>query len=362
MKNKILLFITIVVLSVSKQSYSQISITHLDMPSPGDTLRISYSTDTMNLALTDTNYTWNYTYLTPTSQWVRKFDAPLNFPSIFAIYFYTTASYGEAQYTPSTTIPFINITISNRYNFYHNAAPQFKQIGVGMYINSTPAPIKYTIADAIYQFPESYGKRDTCDSKYGTPVPGIGYYGEFIHRVNYADGWGTLNTPFGSFQALRIKSTLTIRDTIADTSGVGFTIPRPTQYEYKWLVPGGKIPYLQVNVTGGVKTIMYRDSMRAGVTQIGIHEYAAMNFNFQVFPNPASSNVLIDYSLDDNENVSIELFDIVGKKVCDFLNKKQNSGRHIENINLSPYNLQTGVYFVKMKVGNREGNCKIIVQ
>lgn len=299
---------------------------------------------------------------------MRKFDAPSAFVFPFSYVFNASnTSFGETPYSTTTTIPFINITLSNTSNYYKNSAPEFTQVGVGMYVNSYPAPIKYTKADAIYQFPDSFGKRDTCDSKYGMHIPGIGYYGQFIHRVNFTDGWGTLITPYGTFQSLRIKSTLAIRDTIADTSGIGFSILRPLQYEYKWLVQGGKIPYLQVNARniGGnimVNSIMYRDSIRYGIAQLGTKEYTSLNFNFQVFPNPASNYIVLDYFLDENENVNIKLFDISGKEVCDLLNKKQNVGAHVEVLNLSPYNMQTGIYFVKVQAGKREGSCKIITQ
>ena len=360
------LLISVISLFFFLQSNAQITIGLADMPKAGDTLRVSYSNDTLNPLLTDTNHTWNYSYLKPYAQWVNKFDAPSSFVSPFNLLFNIfNTSYGQEQYTPDS-VPFIGIKPGNSYSFFKESATRHKQIGTGLTINSLPVPFMYNPHDTVYRFPVKYGNIDSSDAKFGLQIPGIGYYGQKIHRVNYVDGWGTLITPFGTFQTLRVKSLLTIKDTIADTSGIGFTIPRPLQYEFKWLKQGGKIPYMQVtanNVAGKpvVSQIAYRDSIRDSVIYIGIHEVHNPNFNFQIFPNPASNYCLMEYLLTENKSVNIDLFDISGRKIMNLLNTKQNSGKHIEIINLSAKNIKAGIYFVRMQVGEKVGNAKLVI-
>jgi hypothetical protein len=346
-------------------SKAQITIGQPDMPAVGDTLRISYSNSTLNPLLTDTNYIWNYAYLTPNAQWVDRYDAPSSFVYPFNLIFsaYNT-TYGQRQYTPDS-IPFIGKP-DHAYNFLKLSAVKHKQIGAGLTINSLPVPFLYNPHDTIYHFPINYGNVDSSDAKLGLPIPGIGYYGQKIHRVNYADGWGTLITPYGMFQTLRIKSLLTITDTIADTSGMGFTIHRPLQYEFKWLKQGGKIPYLQVNasqVAGKpvITQLFYRDSIRDSVIFLGKQEVNKPDFNFQIFPNPASNYCLIEYVLTENALVKMDLYDISGKKVISLLNTKQNPGKHIEIVNLTSKNIKSGIYFVRIQAGKRAGNVKLIL-
>ena len=75
----------------------------------------------------------------------------------------------------------------------------------------------------------------------------MGYYGQSGHRVNLVDGWGTLITPFGTFQTLRVISTIDAIDTVYNTSlSAGTNIPRPLKYEFKWLATGKKIPVLNL--------------------------------------------------------------------------------------------------------------------
>jgi len=114
----------------------------------------------------------------------------------------------------------------------------------------------------------NYLNKDSSNSSISLPIPNLGYYGKRQKRVNQVDGWGTLITPYGTFNTLRIKSTLTINDTIyLDTLHAGFTIPRPIAYEYKWFSAGSKIPMLEIDATaaGGnnvtIARVNWRDSL-----------------------------------------------------------------------------------------------------
>ncbi len=227
----------------------------------------------------------------------------------------------------------------------------------------------YSPQDVIYKFPLDYGDIDSCDSQFGPPsiIPLPFYYGQKIHRINEVDGWGILTTPYGTFPSLRVKTTLSIRDTLADSSGLGFAIPRPLQYEFKWLKAGGKIPYLQVDAidAGGtpvVTQISYRDSMRGGVIGIGISESQMSGMQFSVYPNPSENYFFIEYQLDASADISLELFALDGRKISSLLQQKQNAGKHMQVIRSADYPLASGVYFVRMKAGERSGTCKLLVR
>jgi len=360
-----------VFLIVSLLCNAQIVLTQADMPNAGDTLRVSNSSDTLNPLLTDTNYIWDYSYLKPVSQWVQKFDPPsafaFPFNYLFNILYPTT--YGVKLYTPDS-IPGLGIKMDNAYGFYKKSSANLKEIGYGLTINSLPLPFTYNPADVIYNFPLSYGDIDSCDSKFGpASLPGITwpfYYGQNIHRVNVVDGWGMLNTPYGTFQTVRVKTTVAIRDTFADSSGIGFAFSRPLQYEYKWLTQNGKIPYLQVNaidMSGSplVTQITYRDSVRDSTIQIGINEHGASDFGLQIFPNPANEYVFVQYTLDSPQDVRIELVDITGKNLGILRNSKQYPGTHLEIINLRNINLPVGSYFVCLYVDMQKAVRRIVV-
>lgn len=347
-------------------AYAQITINQADLPAAGDTLRVSFSGDSIDPTVTGANQTWDYSYLTPNAQYVDRFDNPSTFTFPFNLLFNpVNTTYGLQQYTPDS-IPGSPIKVSNAYGFYKKTSATLKQNGYGLSLNALPVPFTYNPQDVIYKFPLTYGNIDSCDSKFGPAIPIGYYYGQNIHRVNVVDGWGTLITPFGTFPTVRVMTTLAIRDTFADSSGVGFAFNRPLQYEFKWLTTAGKIPYLQVNasdVAGSpvVTNIAYRDSMRTGVIQIGIHEALNADFGLQIFPNPASEYSFVQYTLDNTRDVKIELLDMSGKTISSLRNAKQSPGTHLEIINLRSLALSEGTYFVSLSAGKGKAVRKIVV-
>jgi hypothetical protein len=308
---KMLLFAGSVALQFTLNA--QITIGTADMPAVNDSLKVSLtnSVGAINSTLTGANYTWDFTTLVPTTQTVYHFDNPANFTLPFNILFNIfNTSYGLYNYTPDS-IPGFPIRISKSYDFYKNSASAYKLIGKGLFINNVPTPTMYSSIDYVFRFPMNYLNMDSCDYKYGTTVPTIGYYGQKGHRVNTVDGWGTLKTPYGTFQTLRVKSAIAMTDTIySSTLSIGFAFPRPLTVQYKWMASGGKIPILEVDGTMvgpnfTVTNVVYRDSARSSVSQLGIHELGTSPKLIKTWPNPASSLVYFDVQGIDAAGIDI---------------------------------------------------------
>ncbi len=70
----------------------------------------------------------------------------------------------------------------------------------------------------------------------------------------------------------------------------------------------------------------------------------------QNFPNPVSSKTTFTYSLAEDSQMSLAIFDMSGKKVLSLLSEHQNLGTHILNADLSK--LGTGVYLVRLISGD----------
>ncbi len=79
-------------------------------------------------------------------------------------------------------------------------------------------------------------------------------------------------------------------------------------------------------------------------------------FNVMIFPNPMTSDVQISFALPTPENVSINVFDISGRKVSTIMDQKQiKSGGHIISWNGDNdlgHTLKNGVYFVRVYFGD----------
>lgn len=80
----------------------------------------------------------------------------------------------------------------------------------------------------------------------------------------------------------------------------------------------------------------------------------------QNYPNPFNPSTQIAFSLSKKEAITLEIFDILGKKVATLLtNESKNPGRHL--VNFDAVDLSTGVYFYKMQAGNMVEMKKMIL-
>ena len=65
-----------------------------------------------------------------------------------------------------------------------------------------------------------------------------------------------------------------------------------------------------------------------------------------LIPNPAKEKTTIDFYLDKLSNVTVEVYDISGKKVYTFEDKNVNSGFNYFDLSLT--NFESGLYFIKL--------------
>ncbi|MBL0342969.1 MAG: hypothetical protein IPP71_20125 [Bacteroidetes bacterium] len=122
----------------------------------------------------------------------------------------------------------------------------------------------YSDPDELYYFPLNYGDQDSGTFSVSTSIPTIGSYIQAGKRKNTVDGWGSITTPFGTFNVLRIKSVITETDTIKVTTPFPFTLPfSNNRVEYRWIAKGIHIPILEVVIANNAITSMkYRDQYR----------------------------------------------------------------------------------------------------
>ncbi|HMQ70318.1 MAG TPA: T9SS type A sorting domain-containing protein [Ignavibacteria bacterium] len=83
-----------------------------------------------------------------------------------------------------------------------------------------------------------------------------------------------------------------------------------------------------------------------GDVNIGIPEKYYLSQNY---PNPFNPSTVIKYSLPENENILIKVFDVTGKEVMTLVNEKQNAGYY--SIEFSGRDLSSGVYFYSLITG-----------
>lgn len=259
----LLLFLTVAL-------HAQIVIDQSDMPSAGDTLRVSLTgTVPVNYAKTGRDTTWDFSMLQPMNQRVDTFVAATSTPPEYWMFFLPgvvsnlASPQGNSEFFPG-------FPVSQSYIFFKKTSEAFVDNGFAFKIQGIPLPAKYDIPDKYYAFPLDTAANWASTSYVGFEFPGMFYFSTQRARSSFVDGWGTVITPFGSFQSLRIRSDLLQTDSIyIDSLGFGIGMTRNIT-EYKWLAENMGIPVLQINSEGLLATATYRDSTRLSSLPLSI--------------------------------------------------------------------------------------------
>ena len=71
---------------------------------------------------------------------------------------------------------------------------------------------------------------------------------------------------------------------------------------------------------------------------------------YQNFPNPFNPETMIRYFLKKSDNVTLTIYDALGKELLTLVNVRQSAGSH--SVSFSGANLPSGIYFYELKAGN----------
>lgn len=352
---------------------SPIVITRADMPNVNDTFRFSTVDNLLGLVdLSDDgeNQTWDYSTLGSFDQRLDTFVDPVfgtpliynvTFSNIFDIDYFATLA------QRNTFGPFDQnfVAIENVFDFYRETNDYFANVGLGLTINGFPLTAKMQPRDKIYEFPLEYGDQDNSFAQYGVDVPQFGHFGQKIQRTNTVDAWGTISTRFGTFEAIRVTTSLIITDTIS-IQGFGFEQPRPEQFEVKWWAKNIGAPILTVrgqNLFGQqvINTVEYLDSIRGftpstfppepedttsnptDTTAASIEDLMGIE-EVSIQPNPFSESFDVWISANSNKRLNVVLFDITGKLVAEVGQFQLSPNANFINVNTSAFGLKPGMY------------------
>ncbi len=118
--------------------------------------------------------------------------------------------------------------------------------------------------------------------------------------------------------------------------------------------------YFMFRFTSDGGNNIYIDDINISGTTIGVDELEN-NLNFNIYPNPANENTVIDFSLISKQTVDLKVMDVVGREVATIFNGTLNTGDYKYNVN-EQAKLAAGVYFIKLTVDNRVFTKKLIVE
>ena len=325
---------------------AQISITSADMPSAGQSYRVSVA-DTLLFVDPDptgASFTWDFSFLTPASQTVENWVGPFDTDFLYFLLF------GASNVAQAIPVPEIaDLPLEDAFNFYNRNSANLAQTGIAGKVGGVPLPIAFTNSDILFQFPMNFGNTNNDASEFEFEVPGLAGLLEERERANEVDGWGTLITPYGTFPVLRHRSVVDIRDSLTGSFGE-FTIERRT-IEYRWLGNGSGIPLLQIDVQeiAGISTvsrIAYQDSVRDFSTGL----LSLDQTDWRVYPNPAHDALRVSGRLAEPTVMHWRLFDATGREAQAWPAEQATLGTYQQRLALGAHS--PGTYILELRTDN----------
>lgn len=315
---------------------AQISIIRAEMPQSGDTLRVMNATSSSSLgprlAATGANYNWDFSDLQPTSDELLSYRLGIQTP-----YFFFLTAYGT-QVQESLNLFVVNL--EQLYDFYSLNNNRFAVIGKGFTVTGLPLPAFFSDPDEMFFLPLTYQRNDSSTFAFSLSIPTVGEYRSRGGRKTEVDGWGTIKTPQGTFDCLRVKSTVRTLDSIT-FNGFSIGIPLRTEVQYYWLAKNEKAPILKAtgNSFFGQFTpnvIQYRYNAPVLVPPVKVQVEAG---KVLLYPNPTSEILYLSVNSIDRIE-AVQLFDEYGKLVKVF------EGNPTAGIDIR--DIQSGLYTVRV--------------
>ena len=343
MKIKISNFLLIIFCGITFHCFSQITINKADMPAAGNQFRISIENNLHGVTLSTTgpNTTWDFSQLIPSTQTVDTFFSilatqyiPITYNVVYNDPFDQAHQANVVTRSFNSMNPFPQIQISENFNFFKSSNSAYTQVGQGAKINGLPTAMTYDNAESFFKFPMTIGNTDSSVSKYGLNILTLGYYGETFRRVNLVDGYGSLTTPFGTYDVMRVKSLIYTKDTLfLDTLNFGIHLSKPLETQYIWLGDNQGDPLLMISKINNNTTARYKDSIPLTTN---IYSTIINNKIFTLSPNPATNILKI---VSEEKIDKVEFLNMIGDVVLSCEND-------FSAINVS--NLRKGIYVIRI--------------
>ena len=327
---------------------SQITVSNSDFSDGGDNIWMSDVSDSgIDFSTTGQNIMWDFSGMISTGQTQKEYFTLSNSSTLVQFLFgtFAAAQHQATNFVSSDALPLdqiptgvLPVTISDIRQFSKNSNNSITSIGLTISIDGNEIPFKSDTIETRYQFPLNYGNmyssRGYTEIDLNPATNAI--WRQYRQRSSTVDGWGSITTPYGTFEALRIDHYIQEVDSIMiEIFGNATWIPLaiPDSHQYEWIANGEKEPILRIttSLVGGnetVTSIEYRDNEIVGLNEL--------ENNFSIFPNPTHSDLTISGI---QQNTTYSILSIDGKEVSSGQVSEVNNQINVQNIASGSYQL-----------------------
>ena len=218
---------------------------------------------------------------------------------------------------------------------------------------------KYSIPRSIFPVLK-YG--DSIKNESRLIYYSTGYTQKVLHVTGYskADAWGTIKTPAGTVNTIRIFTSETVYDSIYTDGSAILKSKTEGNYYYNWYTRELGFPVLQISKgilsqNSNYQTVEYASKLTSVAT--GIEEVPENQKFVTVYPNPFNDKATLKIHSDFNgEKYTLLIFDIYGRIV---LRKEDNIESEVV---IERRSMKTGTYFYQLLNKDININGKFAIQ
>ena len=194
---------------------------------------------------------------------------------------------------------FLPISIDAINQFSRNTTNGITSVGLSIGISGTEIPVTSDTIETRYAFPMNYEDSYTSNGYSYLDLNPIynAIWIQYRTRITEVDGYGSITTPYGTFDVLRIRHEIIESDSVFIDLFEGaewYELPVPVRYEYVWITKNEKEPILKVvtrlEASGeeAVISVNYKDNfldLNAGIEET--------QNSIQIGPNPVINSLVV---------------------------------------------------------------------
>lgn len=334
------LFLFFVAAVLAQKAHSQITITNATLPI-ANTFVVERFLDTtsakrLNVGSTGGNQTWNFANV-----------------GILSAINNDTTHYIAASRTPCVRqFPNAQLAVGTplAYNYYSTNSSGIAIVGSCTPTDSTRAMPPQVFMRTPFRIGDSYN-----DTSRFITFDAINGNDTITFRQNLqADAWGTITTPAGTFNALRVLRTISFVVYIPIGSAL---IPVTTVSEsMEWWSDTRPAPVFArfrniVYTQGGNDTSVYNASFMQRFTVSTSDPVATFNSIEKVYPNPAFKQIAVTFALKEAAEVRFEVVNLMGQVAFSSAFETWAVGQNTKNMDLE--HIASGVYL--LRIVNKDG-------
>lgn len=329
--------------------YAQISIEAEDLPSGPFVFSVADAAgfDLPEYQVGGENQLWDFSAIEPLATSDLNYVSISETPTTYQFFFNSpfVPQYQATHANEGEGIDLVFLSIDDFFFFYKNTGTSYNIVGYGGTVNGIPIPSQTNPIDIVYDLPITYGQTHTSYSEWDIEIPTIGSYAQSLNRSYEVDGWGTVITPAGSFEAIRVRMVTEIEDNVfIEAIGQNLSIDRNST-SYQWLAQGQGIPVIEITETFGQPTVRYKTDSSPITSVIEPNQ-----LQVRIYPTVSANQLTIEGW---NSGDRLDLYNLAGQRVRSYM----------QEANVSVHGLPAGCYIAVIE---REGKPimqqKIIVQ